>query len=254
MPEDDAAGTPETPDARGLVDPAPAAPEAAATAASPAAVDRRGFVRSIASDGVTAAGMLAGLSGSLLGSMTAAAKAAGTSLGTLGAPSPMAVPVPAAPRPDLAPLPVPAVAAPVPVTPPALTDADRAVLETLTLGLLSTNQAGGPPAVGIVRFRFDGAAFRIPGRSATARTGNLQRDPFAALTLIDPATGHALLAAGRARILYGTDGRDAAAEVLAASEVPLPDGWDAADSRGEPVLIVLELQRLFRRKAADERP
>lgn len=258
MPEDDAARPTRAPESN-ATDRGPAA--AAPPATPPAPVDRRGFVRAIASDGVTAAGMLAGISGSLVGSLTAAAKAAGETLGTLGVPSsaakaPGGSPAsPAVPRPSaLPPLPAPASGPAAPATPPVLSDTDRAVLDALTLGLLATNQAGGAPAVGIVRFRFDGAVFRIPGRSATARTGNLQRDPFAALTLIDPATGDALLAAGRTRILYGTDGHDGAADVLAACDVPLPDGWDASDSRGEPVLIVLELQRLFRRRAADERP
>jgi hypothetical protein len=230
-----------------------AEPATAPASSAPAAVDRRSFVRAIAGESVTTAGRIAGISGALAGSVITAARAASEGFAALGAPSapPSTAPTAVAPKVSL---PVPAAPAPVAAVPLPLTDADRGLLERLQLGLLATNQPGAAPAVGIVRFVFDGAVFRIPGRSATARTANLQRDPFAALTVIDPETGDALLLAGRSRILYGGDGRDAAAEVLAACGVTLPDGWAAADSRGDPVLMVLTPQRLFRRRAADERP
>jgi hypothetical protein len=132
-------------------------------------------------------------------------------------------------------------------------DVDRLVLEAQSLGLLATNQVNAAPSVGVVRYVFDGVAIRIPGRSATARTANLQRDPHASLTVIDPATGEALLVAGRAAIVYGASGRDGVAEVLAACGLEAADGWDAPDSRGDPVLVVLEVLRVIRR-GPDERP
>jgi hypothetical protein len=233
-------------------DPAPTGtPDPPAGSRTADAVDRRGFVRAIAGDSITTAGMLAGLTGALTGSLMAAAKAGGAGLAALGAPASPDATTTVTRSPSI---PAPAAPTPVPAGLLTLTDADRQVLESLTVGLLSTNQAGGPPAVGIVRFRWDGSAFRIPGRSATARTTNLQGHPYAALTLIDPTTGNALLAAGGTHIIYGAEGRDEAATVLTACEVPLPDDWDRADHRGEPVLIVLQPQRLFRRSPADERP
>jgi len=222
-----------------------------------ATVDRRRFVKSIAGESVTTAGRLAGISGMLMGSVVSAAKAAGDTFTALGgSTTPTAAAAPAASVMQLSVLPAPAAPAPAPTpaTPLRLSEADLATLTSLRVGLLATNQPGAAPAVGVVRFVFDGTTFRIPGRSATARTGNLQRDPFASLTLIDPENGDALLLAGRARIVYGTDGRDGSAAVLAACDVPLTDGWEAPDSRGEPILVVLEPQRLFRRRAGDERP
>ena len=222
----------------------------AAAPPGPTAVGRRSFVRSMAGESVTTAGRLAGISGMVTGSVFAAVRAAGDGFGALGGPKVAAgAPAPAF-KPIPAPRPLPAAAGPI--TPPRISDADRATIEMLSVGLLATNQPGAAPAVGVVRFRFDGEAFRIPGRSATARTSNLQRDPFASLALVDPDTGDAILIAGRARIVYGSDGRDGAAAVLDACGITLAEGWDAADSRGEPVLVVLEPQRLFRR-GPDER-
>lgn len=226
----------------------PATPADAAPGDGPA-VDRRNFMRVITADGIVTAGRLAGMSGAIAGAMIAGAKAANESFAALGgevavAPTPTARPA----------LPLPAPAAPAPNAPFTPAPADLAVFESLSAGILATSQPGGPPPTGIVRFAWDGTAFRIPGRDATARTASLQRDPFASLTLIDPATGEALLVAGRTRIVHGTDGRDAAAEVLTACGVDLPDGWDRTDARGAPILVVLEPQRCFRRAPADERP
>ncbi|MFN8621483.1 MAG: pyridoxamine 5'-phosphate oxidase family protein [Chloroflexota bacterium] len=250
----DETGQPTMGASTGATDPAGPTDQAAAAGGSPV-VDRRNFVRAITSDGVVAAGRLAGLTGMLTGSMVAAAKAAGDSFATLGgletaAPSPAAAPA-ARPRPAVPPRPV---GAPPFTPPPALGDVDRAVLESATLGLLATNQPGGPPAVGLARFRFVDGAFLVPGRSATARTTNLQRAPYASMTVIDPGNGDALLAAGTARLVYGEEGREAAAAVLDACGVQLAEGWERTDSRGEPILVVLELTRLFRRRPADERP
>jgi hypothetical protein len=212
-------------------------------------VDRRNFMRVITADGIVTAGRLAGMSGALAGAMIAGARAANESFAALGGAT-----APSAPtaRPTT-PLSVPATPPPAPTAPFTPAPADLAVFERLSAGILATSQSGGPPPTGIVRFAWDGTAFRIPGRDATARTASLQRDPFASLTLIDPATGEALLVAGRTRIVHGTEGRDAAAEVLAACGVDLPDGWDRPDARGAPILVVLEPQRCFRRSPADER-
>jgi len=237
-------------------DPAGATPAAGpsggdAAVDAPAGVGRRSFVRAIAGESVTTVGKLAGISGMLMGSVVTAARAANDSFTALGGPGATAPPRPTVPA---TPLPVPAAPAAVAVTSLRLSEVDRTVLGSLQLGLLATNQPGAAPAVGVVRFLFDGEAFRFPGRSATARTANLQRDPFASLTLIDPDTGDALLLAGRTRIVYGAEGRQGAAEVLTACDVPLPEGWQTADARGDPVLVVLTPQRLFRRRVADERP
>jgi hypothetical protein len=188
------------------------------------------------------------MSGALAGAMIAGAKAANESFTALGgaatpAPAPTARPA----------LPLPAASAPAPTTPFTPSAADLAVFEALSAGILATSQTGAAPPTGIVRFAWDGSAFRIPGRDATARIASLQRDPFASLTLIDPATGEALLISGRVRLVHGTDGRDGAAEVLAACGVELPDGWDRPDARGLPILVVLTPQRCFRRSPADER-
>jgi hypothetical protein len=210
-------------------------------------VDRRDFMKAITGESITTIGKLAGLSGTVAGAVMAGARAASDGFAALGA-------APESPVPSLPPRPVPAAPAPAPAAALKLSDADRATVAALSIGLLATNQPGAAPAMGIVRFSWDGTAFRIPGRSATARTANLQRDPFAALTLVDPATGDALLLAGRARIRYGAEGRDGVAETLRALGSEPEDGWDRADTRGDPVLIVLEPQRCFRRRAADERP
>jgi hypothetical protein len=220
------------------------------------ALDRRSFVRAIAGDGVVTAGRVAGLSGLLTGSVLAAAKAATEGFRALGGPAiaaPTDPPAPAAPRPrpTVPPRPVPAATS---TLPPPLADADRAVLEAATIGRLATNQPGGPPAVGLARFRFLDGAFLVPGRSATARTTNLQRDPHASITVIDPDTGDALLAAGTARLVHGAEGQEAAAAVLGACAIELTDDWARPDSRGEPILVVVELTRLFRRRPAHERP
>ncbi len=234
------------------------ATDGAATAGTPQegagsrpAVDRRNFMRAITADGIVTAGRLAGMSGALAGAMIAGAKAANESFAALGG-LPAAAPAPTAA--PMTPLPAPATPAPAPAGPFTAAPADLAVFEALSAGILATSQTGAAPPTGIVRFAWDGAAFRIPGRDATARIASLQRDPFASLTLIDPSTGDALLIAGRVRLIHGTEGRDGAEEVLAACGIDLPDGWDRPDARGLPILVVLEPQRCFRRSPADERP
>lgn len=223
------------------------------TEPEPVGVDRRGFIRALAGEGVSTAGRLAGLSGAMAEAVVAGARAAGESFGVLGAPAPSAPPASTAPPRRVSGPPAPGT--PDPSAPPLrLADEDRAAIESLSLGLLATNQPGAAPAVGIARFTWDGSAFRIAGRSATARISNLQRDPFAALTLIDPGTGDALLLAGRARLLHGEAGREGAMEVMVATGAELADGWDRADARGDPIVIILEPQRCLRRRASDERP
>lgn len=244
-------GTANAGGAAGVADGAGVAGTPAEGAGSRPAVDRRNFMRAITADGIVTAGRLAGMSGALAGAMIAGAKAANESFAALGdlaaaAPAPAAAPMTA--------LPAPATPAPAPAGPFAAAPADLAVFEALSAGILGTSQTGAAPPTGIVRFAWDGAAFRIPGRDATARIASLQRDPFASLTLIDPSTGDALLIAGRVRLIHGTEGRDGAEEVLAACGVALPDGWDRPDARGLPILVVLEPQRCFRRSPADERP
>jgi hypothetical protein len=234
----------------------PAGPGATDPAApAPATVDRRGFVRALAGESVTTAGRLAGLSGAMSGAVIAGVRAAGESFAALGGrpaggtTAPVPVPVR---RPTFVPPRLPGDGAPLP--PLRLADADRSVLEAVSVGLLATNQPGAAPAMGAVRFAWDGVAFHIPGRSDTARTANLQRDPHASLTVIDPETGDALLIAGRARVVYGAEGRAGAAEALAACGIELPETWQAPDTRGDPVLVVLEPARVLRRRVADERP
>jgi hypothetical protein len=224
-------------------------PDATRAEAS-AGVGRRSFVRALAGDGVTTAGKLAGMSGMLAGSMMAAVRAAGDEFAALGGSPAPAPPAVRPKRPTLPPAPTPA----GPAVPLRLAEADQAVLESVTIGLLATNQPNAAPAMGVVRCWWDGATFRIPGRSDTARTANLQRDPFASLTIIDPLTGDALLIAGRTRLSYGPDGRDGVAVVLEALGMPRDEGWDAPDGRGAPILVVLEPLRLIRRSATDERP
>ena len=211
-------------------------------------VDRRQFVRAMAGETVNSAGRLAGMSGMVAGALTAAARAAGDGFAALGG-APQGAAAPAARVRH----PTPSRAVPPPMSASPIADADRLVLEDQSLGLLATNQTNTAPSMGVVRYTFDGRAFRIPGRSATARTSNLQRDPHASLTVIDPATGEALLAAGRAAIVYGEAGRDGVAEVMAACGVEVSEGWEAPDNRGDPVLVVLEVQRVIRR-GPDERP
>jgi hypothetical protein len=230
---------------------------------------RRAFLRKMTVDAVLAGGRLAGSAEIIRRSAAAAGETLIRELDHLQAPSegpasaadqPVAdasSPLPVRGPPAAPSVPDPAAGAPMNAepgagrspesSPPPLTPAQAALLDSVSPAVLATVQTGGAPHLTVSPFHWDGRVFRISALDWTARTQNVQIDARVSLLIDDPRGRLSLSVSGSAAVIAGPSVREDTLPILrkyASDGSEVASRWAELNADGDRVVIVVVPERM----------